>query len=229
MTRRSRVASAGLAAVAVVVGGQTLLHLANVATVQTDQFDVNAERNVFAFVAALTIYTAGLGCALLAVQGRHPRAALPLSLLLGFLAVDEFFVLHERAGVRAAALLGLSEDWDSVVWPALYLPLLAAVAALLVALARRAPAAPRRLVHAGLACLVGAVLLEVVSFRYSTPTTASGLVHALEGAVEEALELSGWGLLAVALLSWAVPTDPEAPDGGDVSRTGPTAAPGAGR
>jgi len=190
--------------VAVLVAGQTLLHLVNRVTIEKTALDVNAEGTVFSFASALTIAAAAIGCALTTRVGEPRLNASVLAGALGFLAVDEFFVLHERLGVRVAELLGLSSDWDSVVWPVVYLPLVGLVLLLLAALARRAPHDIGRLVVTGLGCLVAAVVLEVVSYRFSTSETHRGLVHALEGAAEEGLELAGWGLLAAATLTWSL-------------------------
>ncbi len=104
----------------------------------------------------------------------------------------------------ALRLLGLSRDWDSVIWPIVYLPATGAVFLLFIAVARHASDEGRRRLLVGLGLLVAAMLAEVVSAPFSTDETAAGLVHALEGAVEEACELGGWGLLTVATLRLAV-------------------------
>ena len=204
---------AALLLVALMVVGQTLLHLLNRGTIATSALDVNAERTVFSLASAITIAAAALGCALTRRVGEPWLTTSVLTGVLAFLSVDEFFVIHERLGVRVAALLGLSSDWDSVVWPVVYLPLVGLVFLLFLHLSRRAPREIGRLVLTGLGCLVAAVVLEVASYRFSTSETHRGLVHALEGAVEEGLELSGWGLLATATLTWALSGDRRPPGG----------------
>lgn len=188
--------------VVLAVAAQTLLHLVNRVTLETPALDVNMEHTVFSLTAALTIAAAAAGAALTTRAGEPTFPTAVLAAVLAFLAVDELFVLHERLGVRVAALLGLSSDWDSVVWPAVYLPVIGLVFLLFLDMARRAPRDVGRLVLVGLGCLVAAVVLEVVSYRFSTSETAPGLIHALEGAAEEGLELMGWGLLAAATLTW---------------------------
>lgn len=128
------------------------------------------------------------------------RILLPLAGLVAFLSLDEAIAVHERVGIRAANLFDLSLVWGRVLWPAVYLPLLLAVLALLVAAARTAPRDTFRLVVVGLGCLGAAVFLEIVS---ALLTIAAGTVpQVLEIALEEGLELGGWGLIATGLLSW---------------------------
>lgn len=195
---------ASLLVVGLLVTAQTALHLGNRLTLGTPALDVNREQTVFSLTGALTIAAAAVGAALVVRAGTPPARALLLAGLLAFLAVDEFFVIHEPLGVRAAAQLGLSSDYDSVLWPVVYLPLVGLVFLLVVMLAREAPDDIGPLLLTGLACLVAAVVLEVVSYPFSTAETGPGAVHALEGAVEEGLELAGWGVLASALWCWAL-------------------------
>lgn len=190
--------------VALLVTAQTVLHLGNRLTLGTPALDVNREQTVFSLTGALVIAAAAVGAALVVRAGTPPVRALLLAGLLAFLAVDEFFAVHEPLGVRAAAALGLSADYDSVLWPVVYLPLVGLVLLLVVRLAREGPDDIGPLLLTGLACLVAAVVLEVVSYPFSTAVTGPGPVHALEGAVEEGLELAGWGLLASALWCWAL-------------------------
>lgn len=186
------------------VAAQTVLHLLNRLGGRVDALDVHAERTVFALASALTVACVALACLLLARSvAVHRGPARALAAMLLFLAGDEVLVVHERVGTGAASLLGLSEGWDSVLWPLLYLPLIGAVFLLLLRFAGQAPGGVGHLARRGLALLVLAVVLEVVSAPASTPDTVGGVVHALEGAVEEAFELGGWGLVAVGLLSWA--------------------------
>lgn len=198
-----RLRSAGPVVVVVVVALQTVAHLANTFGPELDALDVHAEGTIFSALAAVTITALAGLCVLAGRRGAVELApARVLAGLLGFLAVDEFFVVHERVGDGAVRLLGLSEGWDSVLWPLLYLPLLGVVFLQFLAFSRLAPREVGGLAVIGLRLLVAAVLLEAVSAPFSTPATYGGLVHAFEGAVEEGLELGGWGLLVVALLTW---------------------------
>ncbi|MDP9408130.1 MAG: hypothetical protein M3P95_09750 [Actinomycetota bacterium] len=176
----------------------------NRVTLESRLLDVNKEQTPFAAASALTIAAAAAGCAMAALRGRaRTRHAWPLAGLLAGLAVDEYVVVHERRRRRAPAAgavprLGQRDLADRL--PAgdgsRFL--------LFIAVARHASDEGRRRLLVGLGLLVAAMLAEVVSAPFSTDETAAGLVHALEGAVEEACELGGWGLLTVATLRLAV-------------------------
>jgi hypothetical protein len=198
--RTTRVA---LALLAVGVAGQTVVHLLNYGFVHSLRLNVNSEHTPFSATQALVIAAAAVGAVLAARSGGslRPARGWVLGLLLAFLAVDEYFVVHEQIGVGTTQLLGLSDDWDSVVWPIVYLPLLAAVLVLLVDASRHSPRVPGRLLLLGIACLGAAVVLEIASAPFSTAESAGGVVHAVEGAFEEAAELGGWGMIAIGLLA----------------------------
>jgi xanthosine utilization system XapX-like protein len=199
--------AAGTGLVVTVVALQSVLHLGNTFTRQVSALDVHAERTVFSLLTAVVIGSLAVGCVRVRLRSTLPAPwALVLAGLLGCLAADELVSVHERAGERAAALLGLSVAWDSVLWPLLYLPLAGAVLVLLVLLVVAAPARVRRSVGWGLALLVTAVVLEVLAAPLSAPANVDGVLHALEGALEEGCELGGWGLLAAGVLGWR--TDP---------------------
>jgi hypothetical protein len=196
----------GVALVLAVVLVQTVVHLANWFTVRTPALDVNHEGSPFTAVSALTVgLAAGSSAVAVLTRAVPARLGVPLAGLLAFLALDEWFRLHERIVWHALRLLGLPGSWDSVVWPLLYLPLTGSVALLVLLVARRAGSPLAGLLQGGLVLLVLAVGLEVASAPFSTETTADGLVHALEGAVEEACELGGWGLLALGSARLAAP------------------------
>lgn len=132
-----------------------------------------------------------------------PRAVgLAMGAVLAFFAVDEVAAIHERLGVEVGAMLGLTEAWDSVIWPIIYLPLAAVLLLGLWQSAQLAPAANARLLRFAMGLLVAAVVLEIASAPFSTVDTAGGVVHAIEGAFEEGFELVAWGFIAIALLTW---------------------------
>ena len=79
------------------------------------------------------------------------------------------------------------------VWTAAYAPLLTLVAILLLRAIRAAPRDARRLLVAGLAFFVAAIAAEFLG--------ATSIGEPLPVVVgEEALELSGWELVATALM-----------------------------
>ncbi|MGX5656386.1 hypothetical protein ACWKWC_16555 [Geodermatophilus nigrescens] len=209
-----RAVRAGVLVVAGAVVAQTAVHLVNTATARSLRWDVNSEATVFSVLHALVIAAAAAGAVAVLRAGLLPRGAgLFLAAALVVFALDDLLVLHERATALALRLVGVSPDWDSVVWPVLYLPVTGAVFLLVAGLARRAPRPDRQLLAAGLALLVAAVVVEMATAAWSTAATASGLGHGLAGAVEEACELGGWGLLAVGLAARARRAGEDRPGG----------------
>jgi hypothetical protein len=152
---------------------------------------------------ALVIALAAVGAL---VAWRRRTVEMPVGLavagVLAFFAVDEAISIHERLGGRVAALFGLSQSWDSVVWPALYVPLAGFVLGLMSWCSTRAPAMNAACLRGAALLLVMAVALEVVSAPFSTAETADGIVHQIEGAFEESFELLAWSLTAIAFLRW---------------------------
>lgn len=196
---RDHVAVAGVTLTLVAVLLQTGVHVLNAVTFEYDALDADGEQTVFSWMGSVVTFAAALACVLLVATGLgRGRLLLSLAGLLAFLSLDEAISIHERISIRIANVLDLSIVWIRVIWPIVYLPLLIAVLALLLAAVRSAPRDNARLVLVGLGCLSGAVVSELVSVSLSS----SGLADALEVTIEEGLELAGWGLIATGLLSW---------------------------
>ncbi|MEO5791587.1 MAG: hypothetical protein ABIR67_05865 [Gaiellaceae bacterium] len=196
-----RLAHVGIRLTLAVVAVQTVLHLLNLAlSTSIRSLDVNGEQTLFSWLSSVVIATAALACLLLAVVQRGRNVSLlALGGMLAFLSLDEAVLIHERLVIRLTEALEIRAEWNSVIWPVLYLPLLASVLALLVLEARRGARSTSVLVFVGLGCLAAAVGAEIVSAPYSLDDY--GIAHSLEGAIEEGLEVAGWGLIATAMLS----------------------------
>ncbi len=198
-----RILSVGSVAVAALVTAQTAGHLASLLADGLRFLDVNQERAIWPMVSACLVLTAACSCRILAVHA-HVRWIKVLGGLLAFLAVDELLMFHEGIGIGAARALRLPDTWDSALWPLIYLPMLAVVFVLLGVIAHReAPHGPARAIRTGLRLLVSAVVVEVLSAPLSTATSSSGLPHSMASMIEEGLELGGWGLIAIGLVSAA--------------------------
>lgn len=199
MTRPTAWRWARLAVLAAVTQG--VVHVVGAMALDHGFLNVNVERRPFAAVGGLALGAATVGTVVAALRGVLPLViAVPLAPILGFFAVDEVAGIHERFAAWALSWTGLSDTWDSVVWPILYLPLAGMTLVLLWRSAQRAPLSSAALVRCAMVLLVAAVGLEVVSAPFST--TADGIVHGLEGAVEEGFELTAWCFVAIAMLTW---------------------------
>jgi hypothetical protein len=176
---------------------QTASHLLNAAFIGSPHLDANAEGNAPTWANTAVVFSGAFVCALRGLLIRRRRGMfLALAALLAFLSLDEMASVHERIAGHVLNVVGLPIVWDSVLWPALYAPLLGGVFVLLLAAARAAPARAGRCILFGLTLLAVAVVAEVVSAPASTDPN---LVHTLEGAVEEGAELGGWITIATGL------------------------------
>jgi uncharacterized protein YegP (UPF0339 family) len=195
-----RVLTFGLAVALTGVVIQTLVHLLNAAFVDSPQLDASAEGNAMTWASSVAIFAVAFAATLHAVLLNERRRTYALiACVFAFFSLDEAILVHERLAEWVLAALGQDISWDSVVWPALYLPLAGTVVVLLVALARTAPARARRFVIVGLVLLVTAVAAEVLSAPVSTGDTTAGWVHVFESAYEEGAELMGWIMIATGL------------------------------
>ena len=192
-----RLLSSGLLVAVVAVTIQTAIHLVNAAFIDSTDLDANVEGNPFTWASTAAMLAGAYASALRALLLRQRRRAfVALAALLSLLSLDEMAVIHERIARRAVEVVGLPAAWDSVLWPALYAPLLGGVFAVLFVVARAAPARAGRYILFGLGLLAAAVVAEVASAPVSTSTNWA---HTVEGAFEEGAELGGWIAIATAL------------------------------
>jgi hypothetical protein len=181
----------------VAVASQTAIHLVNAAFIGSAELDVNSEGNAPTWAHSAVVFSVAFVCALHALLVRQRRRMfVALAAILAFLSLDEMVGVHERIVGKVLDLVGLPITWDSLLWPALYVPLLGGLFVLLLAAARAAPARPGRYVLVGLSLLAIAVVAEVVSAPVSTD---SNWAHTIEGALEEGAELGGWIAIATGL------------------------------
>jgi len=194
---------------------QLVLHLVNGVTIQSSILDANSEGNPFVWASTVAAFSVAL-CALIGGLAHRVQVRLLLSLAasIAFLSLDDAVVLHERIAAKVLGLAGLSVTYDSVLWPALYLPLLALTALLLFSIARGQPEQIRRLFYAGLALLLLAVVAEATAAPWSD---GRNTVELVVGGIEESAELAGWILLASAMASassrWIVAAALQADEG----------------
>lgn len=196
------VAGVYLALLAVAV--QTALYLADVYAFdrRVGTFDVDTEGGFPAWAASVATFSTGFVALLLSFV--EPARRWSLWALAGaatFLSFDEAVGIHERLGLEATEALDLSNTYLRVAWPAVYLPLLAAVAALVFQLARTSSGPARRLLAVGLVVLAGAVGLEIAGLALDLipSLTRQAWLYTGEIALEEAAELAGWILLTTGL------------------------------
>lgn len=180
--------------------GLLLAHFTNALLLdhQVPGLDANHENNPLTW-ASSTVTAMVAAAALVAAIMTGPRVPLVvLAAGAGFLSMDDMLALHERISLRIVSALDLAETWDSLLWPALYLPLLVVTALLILRMNAIGTLATFRHAVFGLGLLVAAVALEVVTAPWSSGTN---LMHTVQGGLEEALELSGWTIIATATMA----------------------------
>ena len=173
----------GLAGVLVV------LHL--VGDVGDRWFDLDGERTIPSLWSAGLLTLAGALGVLVALALRRPAVAV-LGAALAFMAVDEFFALHEEA-----------EDATGIDWQTLYLPVFAVVGLLalrvLVVSRRRGERGFVALMTAGAFCWAVSQVLEKA--EWDGPVRRAG--YPVMMVAEEVLEMTGSLLFVVAMLALA--------------------------
>jgi hypothetical protein len=181
-----------------------LVHYANFFLLDRPRMilDANGEVTVWSWASMLATGTVAAYALLgVCVQPRRWQLFSLLAVLCAYFSLDDQIALHERIASLAYRVLRLPESWDSVIWPVLYLPLLAAAFIALFRLSGTGPVRIKTTIRSGLFALVAAVVAEVASAPWSTD---NNVVHILEGGVEEALELAGWLLVATGTLAAAL-------------------------
>ena len=202
--RQRSVATAGVALALAAVTAQTGLYLLDVYALdrRVGTFDLDTESGFPAWAASVATFSTGFVALLLSfVEPAQKLRLWGLAAAATFLSFDEALGVHERLGLKVIDALDLDDTYLRVAWPAVYLPLLAAVAVLIVQLARTSTGPARGLLAAGMVMLAGAVGLEVAGLALDLipPLTETAWLYTLEIALEEAAELAGWILLTTGL------------------------------
>jgi hypothetical protein len=123
-----------------------------------------------------------------------------LPFILAYLSLDEMLALHERI-VRVLKALNVDESYARVIWPVLYLPLIAATALALWRMSSTFVPRAARFIKVGLVFLGTAVALEILSKALVDDYPNA---YQVEVIVEQNLELAGWTLIGTALVSHVV-------------------------
>lgn len=157
--------------------------------------------SIFGWASTAATVVAALGTTLIAATWRSRLAGpLVLAVLIAFLSLDDYIGIHESVGALWEPL-GLWEKADRLVWPAIFLPLMAVTLVLALGVSAAGPARAGRLVRIGLIMLVAAVGLEIASQGlYQLGWDDPDLPLVIEVVAEEGAELAGWILVATGFL-----------------------------
>lgn len=164
-----------------------------------DAVDADEELNGFAWASSMSTFAAAFFLFVPAVAvPTLDRLRLLAAGALAFFSLDDAVGFHERLAERSVQVLDTAVSLQRILWPFVYLPLLAFVFVILFRMARRHPDAIGTALLAGLALLALALAAEMTSALY-VEDGAETWGSIIEVAVEEGAELVGWILIAGAL------------------------------
>jgi hypothetical protein len=165
-----------------------------------NQLNPDGEGNAFSWASASATFVAGFVSILLGLTGRYGRRVLVLGGILIFFSLDDTIRIHETGTYKAmAAITGVEHR---LLWPMLWLPLLATAFLVLWTTAARAAAPARNLIRIGLVLLVCSVGLEISALPIQPEgAEIATWPYALEVVLEEGAELAGWILIALGLMT----------------------------
>ena len=180
----------------------------------TAMFDLE-EGGLVTWASSSATFSAGVVALLLSFIDSSQRLRGPaIALGAAFLSFDDANFLHERIAFGITGALNVSDSYVQIIWPTLYFPLLAAVALLLLQLARDTTMA-RHLIVLGLLALVSGVAMEIAGIALDQAhVDPESWPWTVEIIMEEGIELAGWILIttgaAVRLVTLAHEKNPVA-------------------
>jgi hypothetical protein len=167
---------------------------------EVQAFNADHGASVFAWASAAVTFVAAFVLFLLWLVPRGAGRLLVVAVVLAFFSLDDVVRIHERLGTAIRSdVFGLPTGWGRLVWPAIFLPLLALAFVVLWRLAEGAPERVGSALRLGLVMLVAAVAAEVVSAPLYISDEDSGWPGRVEVVLEEGAELAGWTIVAAAL------------------------------
>jgi hypothetical protein len=190
----------------VAVAVQTAVHLLDVYALDErfPSLDASSDHGVAAAAVVVAGGAAALAALTLGITSGRRRDTILLGFLaatLGLLALDRVAGLHDRLAGRVATALDLPHvaGWPT---PVVLAPILAPAALILwTGIAGRSS---QRAARAGIVLLGLALALRPIALALTlTSGRPDGVAHQLGVAAKQGLELGGWVVLAVALVTTA--------------------------
>jgi hypothetical protein len=169
---------------------------------RVEGLDADIEGNAFTWASSVATFAVALTAALhaLAVEEQRREFSILAAIALWF-SLDDVAIIHERIALKIGEdLFGLSNATAVRLWLILYLPLLVLTALMLWRIARAAEPQADRAVRFGLGLLVASIPVEIVGVpTRNLAEDGTDVPNDLRVALEEALELGGWILIASGL------------------------------
>ena len=185
---------------------QTVAHLANefIFDDRFESLDADFEGNAFTWASSAAVLAVAVAALLHAAAFRRRRTEFVLLVATAtFFSLDDAVQIHEPVALALGEdVLGLPDYAAVRLWLIVYFPLLILMAALLWSVAREAWAAAGRTIHVGLGLLVASIPVELAG-AVTRPLADDGTdaPDDIRVAIEEALELGGWILVAAGMMA----------------------------
>jgi hypothetical protein len=188
---------------------QTLAHLTNEFLLddRVEGLDADIEGNVFTWASSVSTFTLAVAAFLHALAFSTRRREFGLLAGLGLLfSLDDAIQLHERVALELGEdVLGLPDYLAVRLWLVFYLPLLLLAGLLLWRFAEEVWEPAGRMLRLGLLLLVASIPVEIVGAGTRwLDEEGTSVPEDFRVAVEEGLELGGWILAAVGLMTAVV-------------------------
>jgi hypothetical protein len=166
--------------------------------------DADVEGNALTWASSVSTFAVALTAALHAAAFEKQRREFAvLAALTLWFSLDDVAIIHERLGLKLGEdVLGLTESVAVRLWLVVYLPLLVLAALILWRIAQEAGPPAERAIRFGLGLLVASIPVEVIgAATRELAEDGTDVPNDLRVAIEEALELGGWILIASGLTS----------------------------
>ncbi len=169
--------------------------------------NADADSSAWGWASVATEAGAALLLGLLAATRVAWRSLAAAAVAVAFLSLDDFIQVHERVSELGSHLPVAHAS--RIVWPLLFMPLMAFVFVLVWRVAADATEPARAFLRGGLLALAVAIGLEIASpLLFAAGEDHGTAFYELEVAVEETLEQVGWlwvagGLVLVLLAALA--------------------------
>jgi hypothetical protein len=188
---------------------QTVAHLTNEFLLddRVEGLDADIEGNVFTWASSVSTFTLAVAAFLHALAFSTRRREFGLLAGLGLLfSLDDAVQLHERVALELGEdVLGLPDYLAVRLWLVFYLPLLLLAGLLLWRFAEEVWEPAGRMLRLGLLLLVASIPVEIVGAGTRwLDEEGTSVPEDFRVVVEEGLELGGWILAAVGLMTAVV-------------------------
>ncbi len=168
--------------------------------------NADLEENPVAWMGTVAEFGAAVGAFLLALSLPRQRMRYGvLAAILVYFSLDDAIRIHETMVLHVEKLLGIQSDYGRDMWPLIYFPVAGLAFWIMWHAAGKVPDRAGRFVRTGLLMLGASIVCEMLGTTWAPAEgQAPSAAYALEVAVEKALQLGAWPLIAAGLVAMAL-------------------------